>query len=185
MNTGGTSKADEILDAAELRIRRGGFNDWSFRHLATDVGIKSASVHYHFPRKADLGHALITRYADRFLDALGEPGTGALPQQYDRLAAAYLESLEHAGTACLCAILGGAGHELPEPMRMAIADFYDRLVTWATDAFGPGSPDDEALAETVISALQGAMILAVAQNDKTTLVRVAIRLRTLLSAAPD
>lgn len=182
MKTGAKSKADDILDAAELRIRRGGFDAASFRDLAADVGIKSASVHYHFPQKADLVRALVERYASRFLDDLGAPGSGALPEQYDRLVAAYLQSLEQGGNACLCAILGGAVQELPEPVRDAIADFYDQLVTWATDAFGPGTPDDEALAETVISALQGAMILAIAQNDKTTLVRVALRLRTLLSA---
>ena len=32
-------------------MRRGGFHGFSFRDLAADVGIKSASVHYHFPIK--------------------------------------------------------------------------------------------------------------------------------------
>ena len=56
-----------LLNAAERRVRRSGYNAVSFRDLADDVGIKSASVHYHFPQKADLGVALVERYARRVL----------------------------------------------------------------------------------------------------------------------
>ena len=57
---------DKLLDAAEYRMRRGGYNAVSFRDLASDTDIKSSSVHYHFPRKEYLGVALIKRYAERF-----------------------------------------------------------------------------------------------------------------------
>lgn len=40
-----------IMDAAERRMRIGGFNGFSFREIAADVGVKSSSVHYHFPTK--------------------------------------------------------------------------------------------------------------------------------------
>ncbi len=46
-----SSIAESIMDAAELRMRGGGFNGFSFREIADDVGIKSSSVHYHFPTK--------------------------------------------------------------------------------------------------------------------------------------
>jgi TetR/AcrR family transcriptional repressor of nem operon len=35
------------------------------------VGIKAASVHYHFPQKALLGAAVGDRHADKLLAALG------------------------------------------------------------------------------------------------------------------
>ncbi len=37
-----------IMDAAERRMRIGGFNGFSFRDIAADVGVKSLTVHYHF-----------------------------------------------------------------------------------------------------------------------------------------
>jgi len=40
-----------ILNAAERRMQFGGFGGFSFREIAADVGIKSSSVHYHFPTK--------------------------------------------------------------------------------------------------------------------------------------
>jgi TetR/AcrR family transcriptional repressor of nem operon len=47
-----------IMDAAERRMQLGGFGGFSFREIAADVGIKSSSVHYHFPTKEDLAAAV-------------------------------------------------------------------------------------------------------------------------------
>ena len=54
-----------ILDVAERRIRAHGYNGFSFREIADEIGIKSASVHYHFPTKADLAAAVAKRYRER------------------------------------------------------------------------------------------------------------------------
>ncbi|WP_234804713.1 TetR/AcrR family transcriptional regulator [Sinorhizobium americanum] len=58
------------MDAAEERIRRTGYSGFSFREIAADVGVKSASVHYHFPTKEKLAAAVARRYTDRFLEAV-------------------------------------------------------------------------------------------------------------------
>jgi len=55
-----------ILDAAEARMRLGGFNGFSFR----DVGVKSSSVHYHFPTKETLAAAVIHRYTDKAIESI-------------------------------------------------------------------------------------------------------------------
>jgi TetR/AcrR family transcriptional repressor of nem operon len=49
-----------LLEAAANLLQRVGYASFSFRDLADAVGIRAASVHYHFPTKADLGLALIT-----------------------------------------------------------------------------------------------------------------------------
>ena len=53
-----------IMDAAERRMQLGGFGGFSFRELAADVGVKSSSVHYHFPTKEALAAAVIRRCAE-------------------------------------------------------------------------------------------------------------------------
>lgn len=63
----------KIIDAAENRVRSGGYNRFSFRDIADEVGIKSSSVYYHFPTKEDLTLAVAVRYKDNFLASLGEP----------------------------------------------------------------------------------------------------------------
>lgn len=69
------STRDEILDVSESLIRSVGFNGFSTRDVADAVGIKAASVHYHFPVKADIGVAVTERYTLRFLEQLGNPDT--------------------------------------------------------------------------------------------------------------
>src|ERR1700748_872729 len=59
-----TDMKTAIIDAAERRIQLGGFGGFSFREIAVDVGIKSSSVHYHFPTKEDLAAAVVRRWAE-------------------------------------------------------------------------------------------------------------------------
>ena len=69
-----------ILDVAERLVQVRGFNGFSYADIAAELQITKAALHYHFASKADLGEALITRYADRFsaaLDAVDNDGTGA------------------------------------------------------------------------------------------------------------
>lgn len=67
------TKKQPMLKAAENKVRLGGYSNFSFRELANEIGIKSASVHYHFPTKADLGAELAHQYTDAFIAVLGEP----------------------------------------------------------------------------------------------------------------
>src|SRR5438874_10921606 len=55
---------EAVLAAARATVQAHGYNALSFRELAKEVGIKSASVHYHFPTKGDLGAALARRYTE-------------------------------------------------------------------------------------------------------------------------
>ncbi|HJY50709.1 MAG TPA: TetR/AcrR family transcriptional regulator [Stellaceae bacterium] len=49
-----------------------GYGGFSFRDLAAEISIKSASVHHHFPTKATMTAAVARRYGDRFLaESLG------------------------------------------------------------------------------------------------------------------
>ena len=45
-------------------MQAGGFGGFSFLEIAADVGIKSSSVHSHFPTKEDLAAAIVRRWAE-------------------------------------------------------------------------------------------------------------------------
>ena len=55
-------RRDEITALATQAVQRSGLHSVSFRQLADEIGIKSSSVHYHFPTKPDLAEALIKDY---------------------------------------------------------------------------------------------------------------------------
>ena len=58
-----TSARERILDAAVRRIAREGIDDARIARIATDAGVSSATVHYHFAsREALLSEALEHSY---------------------------------------------------------------------------------------------------------------------------
>ena len=64
--------AGQILDLAETLIQTRGYSAFSYQDIADSLGIRKASIHYHFPSKADLGVAVVDRYVARFAAGLAE-----------------------------------------------------------------------------------------------------------------
>src|SRR4051812_35080499 len=87
--------AARILDSAERLVQRRGFNGFSYADVAAELGVTKASLHYHFPGKAELGEALIGRYAARFTEALEQidAGGGDAPAKLDAYTRIYADVL--------------------------------------------------------------------------------------------
>lgn len=164
-----SAKAEEILDVAERMARIGGYNGFSFREIAKEVGIKSASVHYHFPGKAELGAALAQRYTGRFLDGLGAPDEpGAEPEVLlKRYVAAYRSSLVDDGLMCLCGMLGAEIAYLPEAVAQEARGFFQANIAWLTAVLARkgGKRDARAEAMRMVATLEGALIVARSLDD--------------------
>lgn len=153
------SMHDRILEAAEARLRSDGYGAVSFRDLANDVGVKSASVHYHFPRKEDLGVAVVVAYTEKVLDVLGVAMQAKTP--HDRLAG-YIGVFRHAlvqeNAICLCAMLGAEAKGLPEQVTEAVRIFFQVNIEWLDEALADAA--DKPKSTEIIAALEGAMLLA-------------------------
>jgi AcrR family transcriptional regulator len=64
--------AERLMDLGRGTYPHAGYGGFSFRDLAAEISIKSASVHHHFPTKATMTAAVARRYGDRFLaESLG------------------------------------------------------------------------------------------------------------------
>lgn len=161
--------ADKLLDAAEYRMRRGGYNAVSFRHLAEDLGIRSASVHHHFARKETLTVALVERYSQRFFAGLDAAAAQARTPA-DRLRAfggVYKSALVADDAMCLCGLLGSEMAALPDPVRQAVRGFLRANIDWVAgilpDTLPPAARRRRA--DSFVAAHQGAMMLATSLND--------------------
>lgn len=165
------NKKQEILKQAELKVRQGGYNNFSFRELATDVGIKSASVHYYFPTKADLGAELAAQYTDTFLMGLGDPVHGGKDLVHPVLR--YVEAFRNALTVdkkmCLCGLFGAEIAGLPDKVRLETEVFFKKNIDWLTSAFvaavGKSETDARKEAIKLVSLLEGAMLISNAMQD--------------------
>jgi TetR/AcrR family transcriptional repressor of nem operon len=177
--------ATRILDSAESLVQIRGFNGFSYADVAGELSLTTASLHYHFPGKAELGRALIARYAERFDAALagidGEGGEApAKLRAYARLYADVLR--DH--RMCLCGMLAAEYQTLPAPMRDAVIGFFDENETWVERVLAQGrdagalafegSPREAA--QLIVSALEGAMLVARPYGDVERFVTAADRL---------
>lgn len=164
-----SEKAIEILDAAEIRMRRGGFDAFSYRDLAADVGIKGSSVHYHFPKKSQLGKVVVDRYANRILDTLGAPDDPQedVQSRIHRLCMIYRDTLLKDGVPCLCCTLGSETLDLPSGVAESVNHFLMRLIEWTTIALGHNHQANRSCstARHIIAALQGTTLMALVMKQ--------------------
>ncbi len=187
-----SNTAQEILDVAELLIQTRGYNAFSYKDLAEAVGIRTASIHYHFPSKADLGLALVSRYIERLettlasIDHTGRTSKAKL-KSFIKL---YTET-EACGAICLCGSLAADRATLPPELQEAIATYLDRSEAWVADKVTEGIRQGEFTyagkpadaAATLLASLQGGLILSRARSGQSLLATVQrVFLKTLEAA---
>jgi TetR/AcrR family transcriptional regulator, transcriptional repressor for nem operon len=151
-----------LLDAASALVQTRGYNGFSFHDLAAEVGIRTASIHYHYPTKADLVVALTVRYADRFLAALGPADAAPPDEQLRRYVAAFRSTLEQ-GRMCLCGMIGAEVESLPDTVRAEVSRFWLSNEAWLGDVLSrSGLPPATARrrSHVLLATLEGAMILS-------------------------
>lgn len=165
-------RRDQILDAAEKLARERGYHGFSFRDVAEAVGIKSASVHHHFPAKADLARVLAERYRERFMASLGDPQA---PDALERLIAGYRSALGPRHGMCLCGLFGAERDGLPEAVAAEVAAFFKANLDFANAAIGTG----DGRAEALLGGLEGALIAARSLGDPAVFERAATALTAL------
>ncbi|HET7879999.1 MAG TPA: TetR/AcrR family transcriptional regulator [Acetobacteraceae bacterium] len=148
-----------IMDAAERRMQRGGLGGFSFREIAADVGIKSSSVHYHFPTKDDLAAAVIRRWAEGTSKSIDQ----RLEKDPDPVRAwtnAFRGTALSEGRICPCTVLAAAAQDLAPEVAREVQRFFrmclDKLIA---EGLSPGS------ATEVLSTITGALIVANALGD--------------------
>jgi TetR/AcrR family transcriptional repressor of nem operon len=166
-----TNAREAILLAAKNIAQSQGFNGLNFRDLAQEVGIKAASIYYHFPSKADLGVAVARRY--------WEDGAAALekiceedPNPIDalrRFPEIFRRSLEADNRLCLGSFMGAETDNLPSEMTKEMQTFADVNIAWLTRLLSAAKvcepENSEARARAIFAAVAGAQLIARSRSD--------------------
>jgi TetR/AcrR family transcriptional regulator, transcriptional repressor for nem operon len=188
---GDAGTATRILDVAERLAQMRGFNGFSYANIAAEVGITKAALHYHFASKADLGKALISRYAARFGEALAaiDAGTTAAPAKLQGYAELYVGVLRNQ-RMCLCGMLAAEYPTLPDAMQASVVSFFDQNEAWLQDVLEQGLGDGSLhftgpardVARMIISCLEGAMLVTRPYGDIPRFQNAAASLMTGLTS---
>jgi TetR/AcrR family transcriptional repressor of nem operon len=187
------STRDRILDLTQRLVQSRGYNAFSFHDLAKELGIRTASIHYHFPTKADLGVALLQRYRDGFRAALsGISASGDPPlRRLDGFAGLFERTFKADNQLCLCGMLSAEVASLPKPVAQEVQSFFEETERWLADVLATGrkarsigfegSPRNQA--RMLLAMLEGAMVVARGMRRSTYFRGVARSYLTKLKAA--
>ncbi|MDY7096543.1 MAG: TetR/AcrR family transcriptional regulator [Pseudomonadota bacterium] len=166
---------DALLDSAEQLVRSRGFDAISYADLSHEVGIRKASIHHHFPAKADLALALIKRYRTHFDEVLeriaDEAPTGGA--RLDGYLDAYRAALKGGCAVCLCVALSAGRDSFSDPVLAELNAFNESSMRWLRETFEVGledgsirdvaTPIDEAAG--ALAVVEGAQLIARAAGD--------------------
>ena len=165
-----TNYREAILEAAKKAAQAHGYGGLNFRDLALGVGIKSASIYYHFPGKAELGAAVARRYWEDSAAELEAMLAAAGPQESLRLyPGTFRRTLESDNRMCLCSYMGAESADLPEAVKVEVQGFADVNIAWLgkvlTAAGATSAEDSMAKARAIYAAIVGAQLVARSRAD--------------------
>nr|WP_254444436.1 MULTISPECIES: TetR/AcrR family transcriptional regulator [unclassified Ruegeria] len=163
------------MDVAELAVRSRGFDGFSYADLAQVVGIRKASIHYHFPTKADLTAALVERYHNALDQECHRIETQHKTGR-DRLQAMiqlYRDALNDGTTLCLCVSLISSRESLSIGVIEKIKAFRAMMVARFAEVFRQCQQENSirdvsdpvAEARAALALLEGAHLSARAENN--------------------
>ncbi|SFF21860.1 TetR/AcrR family transcriptional regulator, transcriptional repressor for nem operon [Paenibacillus catalpae] len=166
--------AELILDTAQALVQEVGFNGFSYAHIAEKIGIRTASIHYHFPNKEDLGEALITRYQREFVATItqidGETQNNLEKlRKYVNIFSIPVDNY----CTCLSVMLSSDLATLSEKVGAKLADFFTANLAWVERVLEEGRREGQLRfegaaslqAHIILAALQGAQLLARSFRD--------------------
>lgn len=155
-----------LIEIAEAAVQRTGLKSLSFRTLADEVGIKSSSVHYHFPEKSDLARTLIEQYRDKLfvkLDAIAATDESLRSQLL-----AFIDvfgGMTSDNRVCLLCMMASEFASLNPDNQALLANVFSNLEQWLATLFDRKRSElttelsSQQLAALVISGLEGALLI--------------------------
>ena len=183
-------RKNQILNLSADLLRSKGFENFSYKDLSDALGIAKASIHHHYPKKADLANALCdwsSNWLARAFDAIDQEHQNA----WDKLVAFHSGAL-----SCICkenkvCPLAALHQSLPffeRETREKIKALDKQELDWLSKVIAEGQASGEFseraqaqdLALLYISSCKGSLYYARlhgAQVFDTTMAQLALTLK--------
>ena len=199
MPRSGAKTRERIIDAAEALVYQHGFAATSLDKVIERAGITKGAFFYHFKAKADLGRALIQRYADRDLAHLDRTIARAERMSSDPrqrilifigLLQEDFEALPDPIPGCLFTSYLYESKEYPEDVaeiaEKTFVKWRDRVAGKIEEASKALAQDREVpsvgLASNLLALIEGGFVLAKAQRDASVITGLLDQYRAQIEA---
>ncbi len=161
----------KLIDSARHLIQTRGYNGFSYADVAEQVQVRKASIHHHFPGKADLARAVVDQsrtQLEQHAHALAEAGVG--PKQQLHTYTDYWEKCIADASApfCVAGMLAAEMPTLPDDLADAVRAHFRALSAWLETVLRTGSQlgvfhlrgSVRREAEAFMAMVYGAMLVA-------------------------
>jgi TetR/AcrR family transcriptional repressor of nem operon len=175
----GRGTREAVIAAATRLIHVHGYNAMALDDVLRESGVGKGNFYYHFKSKEDLGHAILDKIVDGFLErtlepCFADPTTPPLSQIrcfLDRVLEAQRE--RNCVGGCVMGNLASELSDVHEGFRTRLATLFTawqaRLATALESARQRGElarrADPETIARFVVASLEGAILLAKVSKD--------------------
>lgn len=182
------SPRDKIIHAAMELFWRKGYNSTSIADLLSRTQLNSGSLYHVFPSKQDVLIGVLEAYRDGIEEMLLEPAWGAVDDPIEKIFAllgGYRTAIAESECTYGCPI-GSLALELHEPdpqVRDLLAvnfENWTKAVERCIEAAGkrvPANTDRRALAEFVLTSMEGGVMQARTYRDVSYFDRTVKQLR--------
>ncbi len=164
----------QIISVAKDFIQKNGVDSFSFRTIADEINIKSASVHYHFPKKEDLIVEIAKGYNLVFMNVLSNIKNSDITPKKKLLSLLKLfEDTKKSNKVCLSAMLATTTGKLDKNSNHELNYFFKMLSDWVIDILkiakknkqlNPMMPT-KSLANLVVASFEGALLIDRVDDD--------------------
>jgi len=159
---------EQVIELAMELLQLRGFNGFSYKDIAEQLGVKNAAIHYHFPSKSDLGVAVAEAYRDQFRRYTAKFHDKTWLQKFDAYLAIAISFARQGRRVCPLGVMEAEFFTLPEPVQEAAKALDKEMRAWLSevlqrgrengDLHFSGDPDNKAI--LITAAGQGALQIA-------------------------
>jgi TetR/AcrR family transcriptional regulator, transcriptional repressor for nem operon len=178
-------KRTRIVDTAARLVHEHGFTRTSLADIAADSGVPLGNLYYYFKTKDAIGEALVE---EKSVEASAARATWEELEPRDRIVAFIQATLDNRATVarsgCPVGSLCSELHKEPGPLAERAASLFEDFLVWLEEQFrliGKGA-ESRDLAFHLVSAVQGASLLAHTFHDTRRLQRECNRLKEWVRA---
>lgn len=179
---------EKILKVAQKLIQTKGYNGFSFKDIADDVGIRTSSIHYHFASKAELGVSLIRYHrlrVEEHLRVVDSEVQGDCKKAVRAFSEIFVNALDDHQKLCFCSMLVHELQALPDEAQGELKETFLMFETWLTKYLSMGlekkvftfNGEPRLMAKQLLAAWEGASMLAKAFDEPDRIYQIEALIR--------
>ncbi|OQP49019.1 hypothetical protein A4H97_29495 [Niastella yeongjuensis] len=129
---------EKIVELGRGFIQHGGYHQFNYKQIATELNIKNAAIHHYYPSKEDLGLAVIEK-DKQYFEQMNKRVEDKIPmEKIEALFKIYYDYFNDGNKICIIGTFSSAYNEIPEKIQKGAKDYLELVNKWLITTFESG-----------------------------------------------